>query len=238
MPTPGDTSGTYDFTLSNASVVTEAFDRINMPPQSLERHHMVSARTSLNLALQAFSNRGVALWKITSGTINLVAATATYAMSANLVDITEVYYSTVNGNGSGYNSDRILTPLTRTQYAMLPNKLQPGTPTAYWFQRLATPQLTLWQPPAAGAPNYVVNWYGIQRIEDAGIAGGETPDVVYRGLDALCAELAARLAMKFAPALRDARKADAMEAWAEFTANDQEAGPVLMQPNVAGYGRM
>lgn len=238
MPTPGSSSGTYTFAPDNASIVTEAFDRINLPPQALERHHLISARSSLNYSMQTFSNKGVNLWKVVNGTINLVAGQAPYTMRTDLVDITEVYYTTVNGNGSGYNSDRFMTPLTRTEYAMLPNKLQPGTPTSYWFQRLQTPILTIWQPAAAGAPNYVINWFGLQRLQDAGIGGGETPDMVYRGLDALVGDLAWRLAVKFAPDLQQARKADAQEAWDMFVANDQEAGPVLMQPAIGIYGRM
>ncbi len=239
MATPGQSSGTYTFQLDNAGIVIEAFDRIQMRPASLDRHHFISARTSLNLELQRWSNLGINLFKMISGTINLIAGQATYALQTDLVTLTEVYYTTVNGNGSGYNNDRTLSPITRTQYSMIPNKLQPGQPTQYWFQRLATPEITLWQPPAVGAPSYVVNWYGLQRIQDAGLGSAETPDIVYRAIDALCAALAHRLAVKFSPPpVVQARKAEAMEAWDDFATNDQELGPLIVAPNLSGYGRM
>jgi hypothetical protein len=64
---------------------------------------------------------------------------------------------------------------------------------------------------------------------------GETPDIVSRGLEALCAGLAARLAQKFMPArLAEAQKLAAV-AWAEFASNDQEVASVIVQPNLAGY---
>lgn len=239
VTTPGTSSGAYTFTMTNAGIVEEAFDRIQIRPAALTRHHLISARTSLNLELQRWSNLGINLFKIISGTIELVTGQATYTLQTDLVTLTEVYFTTVNGNGSGYNSDRILSPVTRTQYAMIPNKLQPGTPTQFWFERLATPQITLWQPPFQGAPSYVVNWYGLQRIQDAGLGSAETPDIVYRALDALCAALAARLAVKFSPPqVQQMRKAEAMEAWNDFATNDQELGPMIIQPNLSGYSRM
>ena len=243
---PGATSGTWNFTLSNAQLVMEAFERIEFLPAELLRHHFVSARQSINLELLAWSNAGFNLWEITSGTINLVTNQPTYTLPTSLVTLTDVWFTTVNGNGAGYNLDRILVPITREQYAMLPNKLQPGQVTQFWFEMLATPQVTFWQPPQTGAPQYVVNWYGLQRIQDSNIQGGQAPDVVPRALDALCARLAVRLLTKFPQKIEPNRRAskraellaDAAEAWALFTARDQEMGPVLIQPGVGIYGRM
>lgn len=236
--TPGSTSGTYDFSLTGGQVVTEAFDRIQIRPAELTRHHMISARTSMNLEILQWSNAGFNLWKIVSGTIDLVTNQEAYTLQADLVTLTDVWYSTVNGNGAGYNQDRILTPITRQEYANIPNKLQPGTPNQFWYQMLPTPTITFWQPPSIGAPGYVVNWYGLQRIQDANLGGGEAPDVVPRALDALCARLAWRLARKFAPALTKDLKAEADEAWDDFATRDQEMGPTTIQPNVSGYARI
>lgn len=244
---PGSTSGTWNFgTLSNAGVVIEAFERCEWALPELERHHFISARQSINLELLAWSNAGTNLWKIINGTINLTYGTPTYTLPTNLVTLTDVWYTTVNGNGAGYNLDRILVPITREQYAMLPNKYQPGTPTQFWFEFLATPQITIYQPSQFTAPAYVINWFGLQQIEDSNIGGGQSPDVVPRALDALCAKLAMRLFQKFphkiAAPLRGAKRAalkeEADEAWMLFTARDQEMGPTLIQPNVGIYGRM
>ena len=204
---------------------------------------MISARRSLNLELVDWSNRGVNLWEIVQAQLTLVAGQATYSLPSNLVVITEMYYTTVNGNGAGFNSDRIMIPITRTQYAMIPNKLQPGTPTQYWLERLETPVVTIWQPPFQGSPSYIINYNYLERIDDANVASGEIPDVPYRALEALTAGLAKRLAKKFAPApLRQQIIAetatDFTEAWNNFVSNDQEDGPMIMQPNLGGYGKM
>lgn len=244
-------SGTYAFNIPNSGIVVEAFDRCGFRPTELDRHQLLSARQSLNLENLELSNIGFNFWKETSGTINLVSSpvTAVYTLPTNLVTLTEVYYSQIDGYGPGQNSDRIMVPITRTQYAMIPNKLTPGIPTQYWFQMLATPQVTIWQPPLTGAPTYVVSWYGLQQIADANIQSAEFPDVVYRGLEALCAKLAVRLWEKFgldksagnvglwqAKMASLEKRADA--AFTNLESRDQEPGPILMQPNVASYGQM
>lgn len=242
---PGQPSGTYNFSPSNYSVVLEAFDRCRIRPAELTRHHMNSARLSLNMELVDWSNSGVNLFKVASGTVTLVAGTGSYAIDQSIETLTEVYYSQINGDGAGQNNDRIMVPITRTQYAMIPNKNTQGIPTQYWFQMLRTPQITLWQVPQIGAPNYVVSWYGLQRIADANLGDGETPDIVYRAYEALCARLALRLLTKFGPddpakftALRSVLKEEAEFAWVNFQTRDQENGPMLIQPAVGSYGRI
>ncbi len=123
------TSGLFTFRLSNSGVVFEAFDRIGKRPPQIDRHMLASGRLSLNLELLDWSNLGWNYWKTTSGTINLAANQPTYQLPANLVTIEELYYTTVGGLGVDINSDRMMVPITRTQYAAVVNKLQPGIPT-------------------------------------------------------------------------------------------------------------
>lgn len=233
------TSGTYAFEMANAQLLSEAFDRIQIRGPALTRSHLISAHQSLNLELLRWINMGIALWKVSSGTINLVAGTATYALPQQMELLTDLSYRTVGGSSAQDDSDRYMMTLTRQQYAMMPAKGTQGVPTQYWFQRLPVPQITLYPVPAAGAPDYILVWYGLLRMEDASPTGGQTPDIPYRAYDALCAALAHRLAIKFSePAVVAARKADAAEAWTEFTSNDQEVGSSLVAPNVGMYGRL
>jgi hypothetical protein len=233
------TSGTYAFEMANAQLLSEAFDRIQIRGPALTRSHLVSAHQSLNLEIQRWGNMGISLWKVTSGTINLVAGTATYPLPQQMELLTDLSYRTVGGSSAQDDSDRYMMTLTRQQYAMMPAKGTQGVPTQYWFQRLPVPQITLYPVPSAGAPDYILVWYGLLRMEDASPTGGQTPDIPYRAYDALCAALAHRLAIKFSePGVVAARKADAAEAWAEFIANDQEVGSSLVAPNVSMYGRL
>jgi len=237
-------SGTYSWQISNGGLVIEAFSRCRIHPSAITRHHLNEARVSLQLELQSWSVRGGPnLWEVFSGTINLVPNQIVYTLPTKMVTLTELWYTAVNANGSGQNSDRIMVPITRTQYAMIPNKSQPGTPTQFWFERLQVPQISIWEPAYAGAPQYVLNWFGLQRIQDANLGSGETPDVVYRGLEALCAGMALRLADKFLDMtlwdkLFPRIEKNAMTAWNDFVSEDQETGPLIMQPNVGQYGRM
>ena len=233
------TSGTYAFEMANAQLLSEAFDRIQIRGPALTRSHLTSAHQSLNLELARWGNAGINLWKVTSGTINLVTGTATYSLPQQMELLTDLTYRTVGGSSAQDDTDRYMMTLTRQQYAMMPAKGTLGVPTQYWFQRLPVPQITLYPVPAAGAPDYILVWYGLLRMEDASPTGGQTPDIPYRAYDALCAALAHRLAIKFSePGVVAARKADAAEAWSEFTANDQEVGSALMAPNVGMYGRL
>jgi hypothetical protein len=201
---------------------------------------MLSARTSLNLEFIDWENEGWNYWKTTSGTINLVAGQATYTLPTNLVTIEEVYYTTVNAFGSGVNSDRIMLPIQRTQYAEITNKLQQGIPNQYWAQMTFPQQITIWEVPASGqvAPNFVLSWFGLQQMQDATMGQGETPDVPRRGLDALCAKMAMRLAEKFRPELLKDKAALATDAWAKMQRRDQEPGPMYFQPRISVYGRI
>ena len=243
MTTPGTSSGTQTFFLSETEIVFEAFDRAHIRPNEVDRHHLISARRSFNLIFKEWANRGVNLWEIVTATLTLVAGQTTYVLPTNLVTITEMYFTTINGNGVGYNSDRIMVPITRAQWSMIPNKEQPGQPTQYWLQRLEQPVVNIWQPAFQGAPAYTITYNYLQKIDDVTLAMGETPDTVDRALDALCAALAVRLAAKFTPAQQAVAlipylSGEAQKAWDAFVTNDQEDGPFMIQPNLGGYARM
>lgn len=234
--TLGTTSNTNLFNPPISDIFLESFERCGIRGTALTRRHMISAKRSLNLELATWSNRQVDLWQVVGPTtISLVAGQATYNINANSEAILDVYFTTVNGGGTGVNIDRIMLPISRTQYAMIPNKLQAGTPTVYWYNKQIQPTITFWEPPETGSPSYQVNYYYLQRIQDAAPVNGQIPQVPYRFTDALCAGLARRLARKFAPPLYDTLKQEAAEAWLEAIGNDIENAPVQISPTVAGY---
>lgn len=237
-------SGTYAFAPPVSDLILDSFERAGVHPTSLTRDRMISARRSLNMELQSWSVRpGPNLWEIDLQTITLVAGTATYALATETMTVLDVYFSTINGGGTGIDIDRLMLPISRSQYEMIPNKAQVGFPTVYWFQRLITPQITIWQPPQTGAPSYLIKYTRMKRIQDAAPNGLQTPDIPYRALDALCDGLALRLAKKFAPAETRADivaglKQDAAESWGLFSRNDTEDGLFEIQPQLNSYWRM
>jgi hypothetical protein len=225
-------------------LLLEAVERCQVHDTAIVRDKMQSLRMSMNLEMIRWSNLQINLWKIVYGTqLNLVTGQSVYTLDPTLITLTEMWYTTVNGNGTGQNSDRIMVPITRTQYAMIPNKLTPGIPTQFWFERLPVPQVTIWEPPSQGAPAYVLSYNWMQRIQDVNFASGETPDLVNRAYDAFCACLAYRIAPKIIPRSEWATalpplKAMRDEAWEEWATNDNETGPMTIAPNLGGYARM
>lgn len=391
------TSGTYNFELANSDIVLEAFDRCEMRPSSLTGEHMVSAKRSLNLELQRWSNLGVNLWKMDLLTLNLQQDVLTYTLPQETVSLLDVYLrqftlgnafnvaanfsivitsqvvtvvvashglvteqwinlvtpisignlllqgfyqltsvpnsntftiqspvaatSTVSSGGvvplftatagqstmqvtlnnhtqsvnstfivqastavagitlyGGYtvtavadsshftisvlnqaNSnvsvsenlgmaqfqsqnqnadpiDNIMTPLGRTDYAMIPDKYAQGTPTTYWFNRQSVPQISVYQAPDQNGPYQLCMWRML-RCQDANASMGETPDIPYRFIDCLCAQLAVRLAMKYAKQMLDALGPAAKAAWDEAAIEDRERADIMIMPMLDGYYR-
>lgn len=236
----------YQWWLSNGSVIVEAFERCGKLSSSLERRHWISARTSLNLLLVDWTNRqGVNLWKVMGPTqINLIQGQATYTVPTNCAYLLDMYYTQANGAGAGVNSDRIMVPISRTEYAEYPNKLQQGTPTVFWYQKeTPVPQFTIYQAPQFAAPDYVLNYYWLSRVMDANVGGGESPDVPYLAMEALCAGLALQLARKptltgrLDPALFADIKENAAATWLNFSQTDREDVPLHIMPQMGGYFR-
>lgn len=138
---------------------------------------------------------------------------------------------------SGDPIDRVLTSISRTDYSAIPDKILQAPPTTFWFDRLSPiPTVTFWQVADGNGP-YVAFFYGMRRMMDASPTGGQTPDVPYRFIDALCADIAMRLARKYAPALVQALTLEARESW-ELAANeDRERVQTFIIPDVSGYFR-
>jgi hypothetical protein len=142
------------------------------------------------------------------------------------------------------SQDRWLRPRGRADYARIPNKQMQGLPTLFWLDRLGPPYrttMTLWPVPFVGYPSAAVTCFALRQAQDANLPNGETPDAPTRFLDALAAELAWRLARKYAPALIGAAGAgglldDRTEAWEWATAEDVDKGaPVMVSPDLSGY---
>jgi hypothetical protein len=227
-------SGTTNYQLTNSDLVLESFDRIQIRGAAITTEHMWSARRSVNLELQQWANRGVTLFAVQQATpIALVQGQATYTLPTNCVQMLDTYYSFPNGDGT--YTDRILLPMTRTEYAEIPNKSTQAPPNRYWFQRTAAPSVTTWQVYDGSQGAALINYFYLRQMEDANIIGNEVPDGVNRFLEALITGTTARLAEKFAPAQWADKRAAAAAAWTEAAQEDREQGPLTIRPNFSRY---
>lgn len=235
------TSGTYAYSPAISNLVLIAYGRINIRRAEIVSQHMADAEQEGNLLQSEWSNRQVNLWTDELYTQTLTAGTATYSLPQRMIAIQAAYITTTVG---GTSTDRIIWPLSTFEYAAQPDKTQQAPPTAYWYNRQITPQITMWQVPDSSA-TYTLNLRILHQIEDATIASGVTLATPYRWLDAWTAGLAARLAEIYPDAIVKAKGPGAVDsmwtkyerAWSIAAAQDVEDVPLYVIPDFSGYQR-
>jgi hypothetical protein len=224
-------SGTTSFALSNASIAVAAYSRIQVRRTALLAEHMQDAYNEFNLMISSLSNLQPNLWKVDLVTVPMVAGQATYNVDADTIQIMDAYIST----GSGvFQNDRLITGISRSDYASYANKLSEGTPTVYWFDRLIDPTITLWEVPNVSGI-YTLKYYRVMQMDDANLRNGETPDIPYRFYDCMVAGLAHRLARIWKPELEQQRERDFDKAWAIAATQDTENVPMSILPQLGRY---
>jgi hypothetical protein len=212
----------------------EAWERAGREMRS--GYDLRTARRSLNLLTIEINNRGLNLWTLAEGTLNLVAGTATYSLPADTVDILEHVLRTDAGEETLQN-DVPLSRISVSTYSTIPNKLSQARPLQLVVNRLATPTVTLWPVPD-DATTYQIIYWRMRRIEDAG-TGINTQDIVYRFYPALVAGLAYYIAMKvpeLAPRL-DMLKMAYEEQFDLAAGEDREKAPQRWVPRRMYIGR-
>jgi hypothetical protein len=185
------TSVTTAFNMDFTEIAEEAWERAGREMRS--GYDLRTARRSMNLLTIEWQNRGINLWTIDEGSINLVAGTSEYTLPADTIDLLEQVIRTGQGNVST-QSDLTITRISVSTYASIPNKLSQGRPIQVWIERLRdAPKINVW--PVPDSNNYVFRYWRMRRIEDAG-SGVQTADMNFRFLPCLVAGLAYYIAMK------------------------------------------
>jgi hypothetical protein len=223
------TSGTATFNLDLNDAVEEAFERCGAELRT--GYDLRTARRSMNLLFADWANRGINLWTLDSGTINLVQGTSIYNLPDDTVDLLEHVIRTGAGNVST-QVDLTITRISNSTYASIPNKLQQARPIQVWINRQApTPQINLWPTPDQTGVYQFVYWR-LRRIQDAGEGGTYTQDIPFRFLPPLVSGLAYYLALKIPgamerlPVLKEQYDAD----WDRASSEDREKAAVRFVP--------
>jgi len=228
------TSGTYTFNPSLGELTLYAYNLIGIRNTSIVQEHMESARMATNLLLSSWSNRGVNLWAVDLVTTPLVQGQATYSVDANTVVILDAYMRIDDGVTDPI--DRIILPISRTEYASYPNKDQQGFTTVFWFDRLLSPTVTLWPVPDGQSAQYL-KYYRVKRLQDANLQGGENVEIPYLWMDAFAFGLAVRLAQVWAPQMLASIKPFADEAYQIAADQNVETAQQYISPVISGYFR-
>jgi hypothetical protein len=187
MTTSGSTAFDMDFT----EIAEEAWERAGREMRS--GYDLRTARRSMNLMTIEWQNRGINMWTIDSGTVNLTQGTSQYALPADTIDLLEHQIRTNSGN-SNTQSDLTISRISVSTYASIPNKLSQGRPIQMYIERLRdAPVVNVW--PVPDNNNYVLYYWRMRRIQDAG-SGVQTADMNFRFFPCLVAGLAYHIAMK------------------------------------------
>ena len=126
------TSGSTTFNLDLNNLIEEAFERCGQELRT--GYDMRTARRSLNLLTVEWANRGINLWTIEQGQINMVTGQAIYAIPSNTIDLLDHVVRQNNGVQSN-QIDINISRISESTYSTIPNKLTQGRPIQVWFNR-------------------------------------------------------------------------------------------------------
>jgi len=126
------TSGTTAFNLDLNNLIEEAFERCGAELRT--GYDMRTARRSLNLLTIEWASRGINLWTIEQGQINLNPNQAIYALPNDTIDLLDQVTRQYAGSASN-QIDINVSRISESTYSTIPNKLTTGRPIQVWVNR-------------------------------------------------------------------------------------------------------
>jgi hypothetical protein len=136
------TTGTTSFNLDLANLMEEAFERAGGEIRS--GYDVRTARRSLNLLTIEWANRGINLWTIEQGQIQLNQGQIAYNYPVDTIDLLDQVVRTQTGIDQ---TDINISRISVSTYATIPNKNAQGRPIQVWINRqsgtVAATDLTL-----------------------------------------------------------------------------------------------
>ena len=225
-----NTSETYNFAPSMGETVMYSYGLAGVKRTALTQQHYVDARLGTNYLMSRWSAKGVNLWQVDSLVVNLVQGQSTYQVPSNTIVILDAYITIAGGNQP---IDRLIFPISRSEYASYANKQQPGSVTVFWFDRLLSPTITLW--PLPNGTSATLTYYRLRQTQDSVLAGGLNVEVPVYFLEAYALGLAWRLALIWNVERAGPLKALADEAYNDAINQNVESAGFYVQPTINGY---
>jgi hypothetical protein len=228
-------TGTYSFAPSAADIVLNAYSMIQIRRTEMTTQHLQDAYMQSNLLMVDITNRNPLRWGLETQT-QILSATSAYTLTNRTIAIPVATITTTVG---GSTIDRVIGPISASEYAAIPNKAQSAPPTSFFFSLLTTPTITLWPVPDAStiAAGGVLNIQTLRQVQDVDLTGGATLDSPYRFLDAITTGLASRLAEMYRPERAQWLTTRFEQKMTLALGRDQEQAPLFITPGLAGYFR-
>jgi hypothetical protein len=128
------TTGTTSFNMDFTEIAEEAWERAGREMRS--GYDLRTARRSMNLMTIEWANRGLNMWTIEAGVIDLTPGLSTYALPLDTIDLLDHVIRT-GANSASTQADLTITRISVSTYATIPNKLTQARPIQVWIQRLS-----------------------------------------------------------------------------------------------------
>jgi len=124
------TTGTTVFNLDLNNIVEDAFERCGQELRT--GYDLRTARRSLNLLMIEWANRGINMWTVEPGQIQMNQNQIMYALPSNTIDLLDM----VTRTGTGPNQQDInINRISESTYITIPNKNATGRPIQVWVNR-------------------------------------------------------------------------------------------------------
>jgi len=124
------TTGLSDFNLDLNNLVEDAFERCGQELRT--GYDLRTARRSLNLMTIEWANRGINLWTVEPGQIQMNQNQIMYPIPVDTIDLLDMVTRTQTGqNQQDININRI----SESTYITIPNKNATGRPIQVWINR-------------------------------------------------------------------------------------------------------
>jgi hypothetical protein len=231
-PNPSNTSGAYQFSPGMGEAVAFAFGLCGVRRTALLQEHFEDARMATNLLMGEWSANGVNLWQVDLERIPLIQGCPTYPVPSNTIVMLDMYCTFNNGQ---QEIDRIMTPISRTEYASYPNKKQQGMPTTVWFNRLLSPTANLW--PCPDGRQACFKYYRLRQTQDSNLANGQNVEIPVYFQNAYAFGLAEVLSYSWAPDKTPMLKMKAAETFGIASRQNVEQANIYISPMISGYFR-
>jgi hypothetical protein len=223
------TSGTYAFSPNLGDLVINAFAKCGVRRTDLTNQHMSDARMEANLMMSDWAGDGINLWQVQSASFPLTQGTQSYAIPSDRVFILDVYI-----RQDGF--DRLIFPISRSDYASFAQKDLQGYPTSFWYDRLIDPNMYIW-PVADQNGQYTLTYYYMRQAMDSELSNGTQPEVPWYYLNAFADGLAARLAYIYAPERVAMLQPKYDKSWFRALQVGSENVPINLNVAMRGYFR-
>lgn len=217
------TTGTYDFALETVDVIEEAFERCGRDPQELNNRHIRSAIRSLNLLGIEIENDADLPFRMDRITQAITESLRGFYLPVGTIDVLSAYLVRTN------NSVESAQPMRRAPIEQLEqlSREQDGTPVQWAISKALPGERSLIVAAAtagaaeewgadeleSGSPTHryafvfwqasdrdddKITYYRLRSAQDIESLSDQ-PDYARNWLEAICAGLAAKLALKWAP---------------------------------------